>query len=161
MQSSNRPLSSVSIFLLCLLFSLALSFCHTRVQGSSIREERVDSADHAEGISRVIIPEKKTFYCKCLNKEVNNRRTCCQCEKQKCKCWNNWWKNKRKYRGFRNFKRCSHVCGKRKCWKTLLNTADIWRQFLQVKSPWGNQGKGPSSRSYIANEFSRSVAQKG
>ena len=52
--------------------------------------------------------------CACLGRKVGDRKRCCDCESRKCKCWSNWWKDRR-YRRHRAFQNCNRICRRREC----------------------------------------------
>ena len=72
-----------------------------------------------EGCSVELLPQATEapalHWCRCLKKNVRNRKTCCNCEARKCKCWHGWWRNWRRYRRHRAFKHCRRVCRRRRC----------------------------------------------
>ena len=155
MRISTRPLSSVSTILLCLMFFLTLSYCCARVQGSSVGEERIDSASHFEANVPLIRPiAVPSIFCKCLQRHVHNPQVCCTCERLKCKCWNKWWQNSKRYGHHPAFNYCNRLC-RRRCWRALLDMKDLWWQILQVERYSAYVGDGLPSRSYKVNQLGR------
>lgn len=52
-------------------------------------------------------------FCRCLGRRTRYKNECCHCSVRKCKCWNRWWKNRRRYGRYRNFRSCGTRC--RRC----------------------------------------------
>ena len=92
--------------------------CNGTVVEAETEDECTAKPERCRLLFRRLPPLAETVIilrCDCLNKSVRNRKKCCKCEEEKCKCWSKWWKNWKRYGGHRAFKLCGKVCRRRKC----------------------------------------------
>ena len=68
-----------------------------------------------EEIYSTQVENSPTFECMCLSRKVKIRQQCCDCESEKCKCWNNWWQNWEQWGGHPSYSNCNRICRRREC----------------------------------------------